>query len=58
MKKTLILAICFILLLSPSFAKNSKDVSNIKVQKKTISHKQKYSLQLVTVNVTIHSQKD
>ena len=28
-------------------AKNSKDVSNIKVQKKTISHKQKYSLQLV-----------
>ena len=29
------------------FAKNSKDVSNIKVQKKTISHKQKYSLQLV-----------
>ena len=28
-------------------AKNSKDVSNIKVQKKSISHKQKYSLQLV-----------
>ena len=28
-------------------AKNSKDVSNIKVQIKSISHKQKYSLQLV-----------
>ena len=28
-------------------AKNSKDVSNIKVQKKTISHRQKYSWQLV-----------
>ena len=28
-------------------AKNSKDVSNIKVQIKNISHKQKYSLQLV-----------
>ena len=40
-----------LLLLFTSFttleAKNSKDVSNIKVQKKTISHKQKYSLQLV-----------
>ena len=37
------------LVISFSFAeaKNSKDVSNIKVQKKTISHKQKYSLQLV-----------
>ena len=28
-------------------AKNSKDVSNIQVQKKSISHKQKYSWQLV-----------
>ena len=42
----------FVLLLSfTSFttleAKNSRDVSNIKVQKKTISHKKKYSLQLV-----------
>ena len=36
-----------ILLAANVEAKNSKDVSNIKVQKKTISHKQKYSLQLV-----------
>ena len=28
-------------------ARNSKDVSNIQVQKKSISHKQKYSWQLV-----------
>ncbi|MDA8764521.1 polysaccharide lyase [Candidatus Pelagibacter bacterium] len=36
-----------ILLTVNAEAKNSKDVSNIKVQKKSISHKQKYSLQLV-----------
>ena len=36
-----------ILLAANVEAKNSKDVSNIKVQKKSISHKQKYSLQLV-----------
>lgn len=47
MKTILILVTCLILSLPSSFAKNSKDVSNIKVQKKTISHKQKYSLQLV-----------
>ena len=36
-----------IVLIVNAEAKNSKDVSNIKVQKKSISHKQKYSLQLV-----------
>ena len=47
MKKTLISTICFVLLLSPSFAKNSKDVSNMNVVKKEVSHKQKYAFQLV-----------
>ena len=47
MKKTLISTICFMLFLSPSFAKNSKDVSNMNVVKKEVSHKQKYAFQLL-----------
>ena len=47
--KVILFLTTIFLVISFSFAeaKNSKDVSNIKVQKKTISHKQKYSLQLV-----------
>ena len=50
MKKTLISTICFVLFLSPSFAKKSKDVSNMNVVKKEVSHKQKYAFQLVDLD--------
>ena len=41
--------IIFSLIFAPTtlVAKNSKDVSNTEVKKKTISHKKKYSLDLV-----------
>ena len=48
MLKNVINSLLILILLTANVeAKNSKDVSNIKVQKKSISHKQKYSLQLV-----------
>ena len=49
-KNKLILFIALIFLISEfsvTEAKNSKDVSNTDVQKKTISHKKKHSLKLV-----------
>ena len=47
MKKILSALVLTLFSFSFTEAKNSKDVSKIKVQKKTKSHKQKYSLQLV-----------
>ena len=53
MNKTLSLKYIFFILILLFFsfpileAKNSKDVSNTQVEKKSISHKKKYSLQLV-----------
>ena len=42
-----ITAICLLISFSFAEARNSKDVSNTEVKKKTLSHKKKYSLKLV-----------